>query len=67
MKKNNIELKNAFKIGFVCVFTYLACYYLRNVLGVFTPQMLETGLFEEKADFFESIFAIRPVLREKKL
>ena len=28
---------------------------------------LETGLFEEKADFFESIFAIRPVLREKKL
>ena len=48
MKKNNIELKNAFKIGFVCVFTYLACYYLRNVLGVFTPQMLETGLFDKQ-------------------
>ncbi|MBO6215138.1 MAG: phosphatase [Lachnospiraceae bacterium] len=28
---------------------------------------LETGLFEEKAEFFESVFAIRPVLREKKL
>ncbi|MBR6049995.1 MAG: MFS transporter [Clostridia bacterium] len=48
MKKNNIELKNAFRIGFVCVFTYLACYYLRNVLGVFTPQMLETGLFDKQ-------------------
>lgn len=47
MEKKNIELKNAFKIGFVCVFTYLACYYLRNVLGVFTPQMLETGLFDK--------------------
>ena len=42
------ELKNAIKIGFVCVFTYLACYYLRNVLGVFTPQMLETGLFDKQ-------------------
>lgn len=28
---------------------------------------LETGLFEEKADFFENVLAIRPVLREKKL
>lgn len=45
--KNNFDLKKAFTIGFVCVFTYLACYYLRNVLGVFTPQMLETGLFDK--------------------
>lgn len=28
---------------------------------------LEKGLFEEKADFFESIFAIRPVLRERRV
>ena len=39
------DFKKAFLIGSGCVFTYLACYYLRNVLGVFTPQMLETGLF----------------------
>lgn len=28
---------------------------------------LETGLFEEKADFFESVYAIRPVIRERKI
>lgn len=28
---------------------------------------LEKGLFEEKADFFERIFAIRPALREKRV
>ncbi len=28
---------------------------------------LERGLFTEKADFFESVFSIRPVLREKRL
>lgn len=28
---------------------------------------LEKGLFEEKADFFEGIFAIRPVLRERRV
>ena len=28
---------------------------------------LEKGMFEEKADFFESIFTIRPVLRELRV
>ena len=27
---------------------------------------LEKGYFEEKADFFENVFAIRPVIRLKK-
>jgi exopolyphosphatase/guanosine-5'-triphosphate,3'-diphosphate pyrophosphatase len=27
---------------------------------------LERGLFKEKADFFENIFSIRPVIREVK-
>lgn len=28
---------------------------------------LEKGLFKEKADFFEEVFAIRPVIREKRV
>ena len=28
---------------------------------------LEKGMFEEKADFFESVFSIRPILRELRV
>ena len=43
------ELKNAVLIGVICIFTYLACYYLRNVLSVFTPQMKDTEFFTESS------------------
>ena len=33
-------------------------------VGTQTSIALERGLFKEKADFFENIFAIRPVIRE---
>ena len=43
MKKT--ESKNALIIGMICIAVYLSNYYLRNVLSVLTPRMLETGLF----------------------
>ena len=46
---NKKELKNAVVIGVICIFTYLACYYLRNVLSVFTPQMKNTEFFTESS------------------
>ena len=39
------ESKKALTIGIVCIATYLANYYLRNILSVLTPQLLETGKF----------------------
>ena len=28
---------------------------------------LEKGMFEEKADFFEKVFSVRPILREQRI
>lgn len=42
------EIKKATQIGSVCVFSYLASYYMRNLLSVTTPAMLETGLFTKE-------------------
>lgn len=43
--KMKAESKKALTIGIVCIATYLANYYLRNILSVLTPQLLETKLF----------------------
>ena len=42
-------LRKAFGLGFVSIFSYLASYYLRNLLSVATPNMLKTG--EYTAEF----------------
>ena len=39
------EGKKAFSLGLVCIFVYLVNYYLRNILSVLTPQMLQSGGF----------------------
>lgn len=39
------ETKKATTIGIVCIAIYLANYYLRNILSVLTPQLLDTGKF----------------------
>ena len=39
------EYKKALKIGTVSIFSYIASYYMRHILGVSTPGMLESGLF----------------------
>lgn len=41
------EIKRAWQIGLISIITYLANYYLRNMLGVLTPEMLETGITTE--------------------
>ncbi len=46
--ENKGELSKAFQIGIVCVFSYLASYYMRNLLGVVTPEMLATGRFTKE-------------------
>jgi hypothetical protein len=33
----------AFKIGSVCILTYVINYYIRNILGVLTPDMVAEG------------------------
>ncbi len=43
------ELTKALQIGTVCIFSYLASYYMRHLLSVTTPGMLETGLFTKDA------------------
>jgi sugar phosphate permease len=37
-------LKKAAEIGFVCIFTYVINYVLRNLLGVLTPEMINSGI-----------------------
>lgn len=39
------ESKKAATVGVTCIATYLANYYLRHILSVLTPQLLETGGF----------------------
>ena len=45
MKALSAEAKKAIKIGSVCICTYMSSFLFRNLLSVFTPSMLETGLF----------------------
>lgn len=39
------EGKKAVSIGVVCILTYLANYFLRHLLSVLTPQLIETDNF----------------------
>lgn len=42
------ELTKAIQIGVVCIFSYLASYYMRHLLSVSTPAMLATGQFTKE-------------------
>lgn len=42
------ELKKSLQIGFISVFSYIACYYMRNLLGVATPLILKEGIFTKE-------------------
>ena len=46
MKKR--ELSKALTIGAICITSYIVSYYMRNVLGVLTPEMLETGTYTKE-------------------
>ncbi|MBQ8356174.1 MAG: MFS transporter [Clostridia bacterium] len=41
----DVEVKKAISLGGVCMISYLACYFARNILSAATPQMLEDGVF----------------------
>lgn len=45
---SNTEFSKALKIGSVAVFSYLACYYMRHLLGVATPLMIATGEYAKE-------------------
>ena len=46
--EKNYEFKKAFKIGFVCIFSYIVSYVVRNLLSVATPEMLSSGKFTKE-------------------
>lgn len=52
----DFELKKAFKIGSVCILTYMLSYYMRNILSITTPKMLENGDFSK--EFIATISSI---------
>lgn len=39
------DLGEAFQIGAICIFSYITSYFMRHILSVSTPEMLETGLY----------------------
>ena len=41
------KTKKTVVIGFLCVLTYVVTYYLRNMLSVFTPELLDGGAYNE--------------------
>lgn len=41
------EVKKAIRIGLLCTIAYLAVYVARNILGVVSPGMIETGRYTE--------------------
>ena len=53
------ETKKAVTVGVVCIATYLSNYYLRHILSVLTPALLETGLFTvEQVGMLSSVYMI---------
>ena len=41
------KTKKAVVIGFLCVLTYVVTYYLRNMLSVFSPELIENEIYTE--------------------
>lgn len=39
------EVRKAFYLGAICTISYMAIYFARNILGVITPEMIETTGF----------------------
>jgi len=57
--KLNEEAKKAIKIGSLCSVSYLAVYMARNILGVVSPQMIESGEFTtEGIGFMSSVYFV---------
>ena len=51
--------KNAFILGGVCTIAYMFIYFVRNILSVVSPKMIEGGMYtESQIGSFSSIFFI---------
>ncbi len=51
--------KNAFMLGGVCTVAYMFVYFVRNILSVVTPKMIEGGMYSEsQIGSFSSVFFI---------
>ncbi len=56
MKQNT---KNAFLLGGICTVAYMFIYFVRNILSVVSPKMIEDGMYTESLiGSFSSIFFI---------
>ena len=44
--KTSREIKTALSLGTMCIFSYLGCYFSRNLLSVVAPQMLKETSFD---------------------
>jgi len=54
-----IQLRNAVFIGATCIVTYITYYFLKNMLGTFTPQMTESGEFTKNViAVYSSVYMI---------
>lgn len=42
---NKSGAARSFEIGAICIFSYITSYFMRHILSVSTPEMLETGLY----------------------
>ncbi len=56
MKQKSVQ--NAVYIGTLCSVSYLAVYFVRGLLGVVTPQMIESGYAEGYIGRVSSVFFI---------
>ena len=54
----NEKVRNAIMLGGLCATSYLAVYIARNILGVVTPQMIESGFTEEYVGTLSSLYFI---------
>ncbi len=55
---NKVELKKALLIGLISVSSYVTCYYMRNLLGVCTPKMVESGISKEYLGTLSSFYLL---------
>lgn len=58
--KNKQEYRKALSIGIICIASYLTSYYMRNILSVTTPKMLDAGVgfTEETLGLFASVYML---------
>ena len=52
------QAKLALVLGFVCSFAYMNVYFVRSVLSIVTPDMLDSGYSTEYIGLVSTVFMI---------